>query len=94
MEYPVGIAYYACGSGVRDALAVGLARTSTPRGGYSQAQLSAEPQVQRETLLFVAVNARRVRRCARCWPAWFLTGVHRRRPWDAALFALSPVLLF
>jgi uncharacterized membrane protein len=26
--------------------------------------------------------------------AWFLAGVHRRRPWDAALFAASPVLLF
>ena len=24
--------------------------------------------------------------------AWFLTGVHRRRPWDAMLFAASPAL--
>nr|WP_246280263.1 glycosyltransferase 87 family protein [Nocardioides daedukensis] len=26
--------------------------------------------------------------------AWFLLGVHRRRPWDAMLFAAAPVLVF
>jgi uncharacterized membrane protein len=49
--------------------------------------------VLRESLLFTAVNAVGFDICALV-AAWLLTGVHRRRPWDAALFALSPVLLF
>ena len=46
----------------------------------------------RETLRFTAVNAVGFASCA-LLAAWFLTGVHRRRPWDAALFAVSPVLM-
>jgi uncharacterized membrane protein len=59
----------------------------------SQGQLYGDHKVLRETLLFTAINAVGFAVCA-LLAAWFLTGVHRRRPWDAALFALSPVLLF
>ena len=37
-------------------------------------------------MLFVAVTAIGFALCA-LLAAWFLAGVHRRRPWDAALFA-------
>jgi uncharacterized membrane protein len=92
LEYPVGIAYYAYGaaqithwlSGSPDLL---------PRGAMSQGQLYADHEVLRESLLFTAVNVVGFGICALV-AAWLLTGVHRRRPWDAALFALSPVLLF
>ena len=92
MEYPVGIAYYAFGAAYVTHWLSGSPNLDA-RGGYSQAQLSAEPQVRRETMLFVAVNAVGFALCA-LLAGWFLTGVHRRRPWDAALFALSPILLF
>ena len=92
MEYPVGIAYYAFGAAYLTHWLSGSPNLDA-RGGYSQAQLSVEPQIRRETLLFVAVNAVGFALCA-LLAGWFLTGVHRRRPWDAALFALSPILLF
>jgi uncharacterized membrane protein len=92
MEYPVGISYYAYGaaevthwfSGSPDLL---------PRGAMSQEQLYADPQVLRESLIFTSVNALGFGVCALV-AAWLLAGVHRRRPWDAALFAVSPVLVF
>jgi uncharacterized membrane protein len=92
MEYPVGIAYYAFGAAYITHWLSGSPNLDA-RGGYSQAQLSGEPQVRRETMLFVAVNAVGFALCA-LLAGWLLTGVHRRRPWDAALFALSPILLF
>ena len=46
----------------------------------------------RESLLLTAVNAVGFGVCA-LLAAWLLTGVNRRRPWDAALFAASPLLL-
>jgi uncharacterized membrane protein len=92
MEYPAGISYYAYGaaqvthwlSGSPDLL---------PRGAMSLEELHADPQVQRESLLFTTVNVLGFGVCALV-AAWLLAGVHRRRPWDAALFAVSPVLVF
>jgi uncharacterized membrane protein len=92
MEYPVGISYYAFAaaevthwlSGSPDLL---------PRGAMSQGDLYADHDVLRESLLFTTVNAVGFGVCALV-AAWFLAGVHRRRPWDAALFAVSPVLVF
>src|SRR5262249_37177866 len=55
--------------------------------------LYADHQVRRETLVFTAVSGIGFAACA-LLAAWFLTGVNRRRPRDAALFALSPILLF
>jgi uncharacterized membrane protein len=92
MEYPVGIAYYAFGTAYLTHWLSGSPNIDS-RGGFSQDQLSGDPQVRRETMLFVAVTAIGFALCA-LLAAWFLAGVHRRRPWDAALFAASPVLLF
>ena len=44
-----------------------------------------------ESRLFVVVNALGFAAVA-LLAAWFLAGVNRRRPWDAAIFALSPAL--
>ncbi len=92
MEYPVGISYYALASAYVTHWLSGSPNLD-PRGAMSQAQLYADPSVLRETLRFTAVNAVGFALCA-LLSAWFLTGVHRRRPWDAALFACAPVLLF
>jgi uncharacterized membrane protein len=92
MEYPVGISYYAWGTAYLTHWLSGSPDLAA-RGGLSQAQLGADPQVVRETLLFTAVEGVGFAACA-LLAAWFLAGVHRRRPWDAALFAVSPVLLF
>ncbi|MBO0846402.1 MAG: DUF2029 domain-containing protein [Nocardioides sp.] len=92
MEYPVGIAYYAFATAYVTHWLSGSPDLA-PRGAMSQGDLYADPAVLRETLRFTAVNAVGFAACALI-AAWFLTGVHRRRPWDAALFALSPVLLF
>jgi uncharacterized membrane protein len=91
MEYPVGIAYYAYGTAYLTHLLSGSPNLA-PRGGLSQAQLYAEPAILHETLLFTVVNALGFAACA-LLAAWFLVGVTPGRPWDAALFALSPLLL-
>src|SRR3982751_2895295 len=92
MEYPVGISYYAYGAAELTHLASGLPNL-LPRGAMSEPELYADHQVLRESLMFTAVNAVGFGICALV-AAWLLTGVHRRRPWDAALFAVSPVLVF
>jgi uncharacterized membrane protein len=92
MEYPVGIAYYAFGAAKVTYVLSGLPDL-LPRGAMSQGELYADPEVQREGLMFTTVNVLGFG-VAALIAAWFLTGVHRRRPWDAALFAVSPVLLF
>jgi uncharacterized membrane protein len=92
MEYPVGISYYALASAYVTHWLSGSPDLA-PRGAMSQSQLYADPSVLRETLRFTAVNAVGFALVG-LLSAWFLTGVSRRRPWDAALFAASPVLLF
>ena len=92
MEYPVGISYYAWGTAYLTHWLSGSPNIDA-RGGFSQDQLSSDPQVRHETLLFVAVTAVGFALLA-LLAAWLLTGVNPRRPWDAALFAASPVLLF
>jgi uncharacterized membrane protein len=91
VEYPVGIAYYAFGaaevthwlSGSPDLL---------PRGAMSQGELFSDSTVQRESLMFTTVNVVGFGICALV-AAWLLAGVNPRRPWDAALFAASPVFV-
>ena len=92
IEYPVGIAYYAYGTAELTHWLSGFPNL-LPRGAMSQGQLYADHEVLRESLLFTAISAVGFGICA-LLAAWLLTGVHRRRPWDAALFAASPVLLF
>jgi uncharacterized membrane protein len=91
MEYPVGIAYYAYGAAYVTHWLSGSPDVA-PRGALSQGQLYADHSVLRESLLFTAVNAVGFAICALV-AAWLLAGVHRRRPWDAALFAASPLLV-
>jgi uncharacterized membrane protein len=52
----------------------------------------ADPQVSSNVVPFTAVNAVLLFCCALV-AAWALAKVHRRRPWDAALFAAAPALL-
>jgi uncharacterized membrane protein len=92
MEYPVGIAYYAYASAYVTHWLSGSPDLD-PRGGMSLGQLQADPQVHRETVRFTAVEGVGFAACA-LLAVWFLSGAHRRRPWDAAFFALSPALLF
>lgn len=91
MEYPVGIAYYAYGTAQVTHWLSGFPNLA-PRGAMSQGQLYADPHVLRESLMFTTVNILGFAVCALI-AAWFLTGVNRRRPWDAALFAVSPVFV-
>ena len=71
------------GNGLRHALAVGLAEHRRARWLLPGPAVAGTPEVRRETMLFVAVNAVGFALCA-LLAAWFLAGVHRRRPWDAA----------
>ncbi len=92
MEYPVGISYYAYGA-AKITYWLSGSPNLLPRGAMSQGELYNDPDVVHESLMFTTVNAVGFGICALA-AAWFLAGVHRRRPWDAALFAVSPVLLF
>ena len=90
MEYPVVISYWAWWSAE-----VTLRLSGSPdlgvRAGVPVDSVAGLPGVGAETLRFVAVNAMGFGALA-LLAAWLLAGVHRRRPWDAALFAVSPVL--
>lgn len=90
MEYPVGISYWAWGTAwVTHALS-GFPDLSD-RYDQDPNALYAEPDVQREVRLYVVVNAVGFALLALA-AAWLLTKVNPRRPWDAAVFALSPTL--
>jgi uncharacterized membrane protein len=56
-------------------------------------QVYADPEVSGNVLPFTAVNAVGLFICA-VVAVWALAHVHRRRPWDAALVAAAPALLF
>jgi uncharacterized membrane protein len=92
MEYPVGIGYVAYG-----AAAVTHLVTGSPGGivdgaaRVATAPAFGDPDVQREVRAFVVVHAW-VFAASALLATWFLAGVHRRRPWDAAGFAATPVL--
>ncbi|QZY29136.1 glycosyltransferase family 87 protein [Nocardioides coralli] len=90
MEYPVLISYWAWGAAVATQALGGFPdlaqRYATPAG-----ELAGLDQVREESRRFVAVNA--VGLAALTLVAvGLLAGVHRRRPWDAALVAASPAL--
>jgi uncharacterized membrane protein len=90
MEYPVGISYYAWAAGWVTHWLNGSPDLS-PRFAQSPGALFSDPEVAEEVRLFVVVNALGFALAA-LLSAWLLSRVHRRRPWDAALFALSPAL--
>ncbi|WP_121254034.1 glycosyltransferase family 87 protein [Nocardioides ferulae] len=90
MEYPVGISYWAWGTAW-----VTHQITGSPdvEARYSQPAdaLGGKPEVQREMRAFVIVNALGFAAVV-LLAAWLLARTHRRRPWDAAVFAASPAL--
>lgn len=90
MEYPVGISYWAWGTAWLTHWLNGSPDLDQRRV-HSADTLAVQPEITRETRLFVAITAVGLAAAA-LLAAWFLTGVNPRRPWDAALFALSPGL--
>jgi uncharacterized membrane protein len=91
MEYPVGIAYAAWGTAhVVHWLTGG--HSVEPRASVSEGQLLEDPEVRREMRGFV-VGTTLLLALATLFAAWALARVHRTRPYDAALFAASPVLV-
>lgn len=91
MEYPVGIAYFAWGAAWLTHWVSGSPDVDQ-RSEVGQSDLYADEQVLEELRTYVAVSAVLLG-LATLLAAWFLARTHRDRPWDAALFALSPVLL-
>ena len=91
MEYPVGIAYFAWGTAWLTHWVTGSPDVED-RAAVPTSDLYSEPQVLREIRTYVAVSAVLLGAAAIA-AAWFLARTHRDRPWDAALFALSPALL-
>ena len=90
MEYPVLTGYFAYGAAVvTHALSGGdvAARRLVPGD-----RVYAQPGVSAESSRYFVVTAVLLAPFA-LLAAWFLTGVHRRRPWDAMLFAASPALV-
>ena len=90
MEYPVLTGYFAYGAAVvTHALSDGdvAARRLVPGD-----RVYAQPGVGAESSLYFVVTAVLLAPFA-LLSAWFLSGVHRRRPWDAMLFAASPALV-
>jgi len=92
MEYPVVIGYFAQG-------AAWVTRTlgDTPVDTAARRQLSADevyalPEVREETNRYFVVTAVLLAPFG-LLAAWFLAGVHRRRPWDAMMLAASPALV-
>nr|WP_221634476.1 glycosyltransferase 87 family protein [Nocardioides luti] len=90
MEYPVGISYVAWATAWVTHWVSG-SPSLDDRYGQSVATVSADPDVVEESRTYVVVNAV-VLAGVTLLATWFLAGVHRRRPWDAAVFALSPAL--
>jgi uncharacterized membrane protein len=90
MEYPVGISYWAWGAAWVTHWLSGSPDIE-PRYGHSVQSLAAEPSIIAESRLFVVVNAVGLA-AAGLLAAWFLAGAHPRRPWDAAIYAVSPAL--
>ena len=90
MEYPVGISYWAWGTAWATHVLSGSPDLSD-RYDQDPGALWGDPDVQHEIRLFVVVNAIGLALLALA-AAWLLTKVNPRRPWDAAVFALSPAL--
>ena len=91
MEYPAGIAYWAWGTAWVTHWLAGSPDLAE-RAAQPPDDLWGEPGVTKEVRLFVVVNAVGFAAVA-LLACWLLAGVNRRRPWDAAAFALSPALL-
>ncbi len=87
LEYPVLTGAFAYGAAVVTHTLFGRPDTA----GESVAQVASNPKVRSNIVPYTMVNAVMLFACALV-AVWALAGVHRRRPWDAALFALAPAL--
>ena len=90
MEYPVVISYWAWGTAWVTHQLSGSPDVSE-RYGTPAGELAGQADVRAESRVFVAVNAIGFAALA-LLTVWLLAGVHRRRPWDAAILAVSPAL--
>ena len=90
MEYPVLIAYFAHGAAVVTHALSGWPDLQA-RAALPADQVHAAPGVREESGLYFVVTAVLLAVAALA-AAWFLAGAQRGRPWDAMLFAASPVL--
>ena len=91
MEYPVGISYFAWADAWVTHWLSGSPDIST-RAQHPTSELWGEPGVVPEVRLYVVTTALGLAICALVATV-FLSGVNRRRPWDALAFAASPALL-
>jgi uncharacterized membrane protein len=91
MEYPVLIGYFAAGAAWLTQ-ALGDPPDLASRQRLDAADVYGAPGVVQETSRYFTVTAVLLAPFA-LLAAWFLAGVHRRRPWDAMLFAASPALV-
>jgi len=90
MEYPVLIGYFAYGAALLTQALDGWPDLG-PRHAAPADQVYALPGVTGEMGLYFDVTAALLAVLGLA-AAWFLAGAHRRRPWDAMLFAAAPVL--
>ncbi|MDP3892810.1 glycosyltransferase family 87 protein, partial [Nocardioides sp.] len=90
MEYPVGISYWAWGTSYVTHWLSG-SPSLEPRYQQTVGGLQGDPEIQSEGRLYVVVNAIGLA-AVTILAAGLLAGVNRRRPWDAAMFALAPTL--
>ena len=90
MEYPVGISYFAWASAWVTHWANGSPDVADRYGRTTQ-EVGADRKVTAETRLFVVVTALGLA-AVTLLATWLLAGVNPRRPWDAAIFAVSPML--
>ena len=91
MEYPVLTGYFVYGAALVTHGVVGWPDLAERRALPAD-QVGNAPGVERERALFFQVTAVLLALLA-LLSAGLLAGVHRGRPWDAALFAASPVLV-
>jgi uncharacterized membrane protein len=90
MEYPVVIGYFAYTAARVTQVLDGV--DVSARANADQTSIYGQPGVTEEAGLYFKVTAILLAPFA-LLAAWFLAGVHRRRPWDAMAFAASPALV-
>jgi uncharacterized membrane protein len=90
LEYPVVIGYFAYGAALATQALTGWPDVSA-RAAVPADQVYSVPGVASESWRYFEVTAVLLAPFA-LLAAWFLAGVHRGRPWDAALFAAAPTL--
>jgi uncharacterized membrane protein len=91
LEYPAVIGYFAYGA-ARVTHALSGSPDLEQRALVDGDRIYGEPGVAAESGRYFKVTAVLLAPFA-LLAAWFLAGVHRRRPWDAMLFAASPALV-